>query len=650
MDQSHHLALLVAGTYWISLCSTVPLQPHARERPPDGVPSRLLPFPGQQGVDLLDAMIVAKDRLGRHGVAPGPEVPLEIADPHDHLGDPGGVGVLLKPPELLGADRVAVQSQGRLRLPQIRQRRQDLAFEVLHHVHGDIQEVAGSARRIQHLRLAQLGVECANDPARIRYVAPQIGAQGVCLVRLPVGAQRLHDGGLHQPPDIGLGRIVGAQLSAFDGIQGLFEESAEDGGLDRGPVQLGRRDQRLKLRFCYRQGGRMLEQAAVEPPDVLADGRTMPALIHPAEEVVRAQVETAGRPTIAFEKPQEAPLLDEVHAVGEHGENALHDEQRRLIGARRLHHGRDTAIWILRNPSADRAHQPCETLGDIRRHLRDVGLGVQAHGVAPDSPQPLPHLAVPQVGHGDAMTASVWKGSVALALAIEVRPQIDGSAHVDHHDEGRPFIQRLGVVLGLALGVQHDPLQRTAAWLGPFASPPGQSRQVRQGIQIAAGAALARLLGLQHEGPAPITIDGARFAAAVFQPEANGTFEAVIQVADRLLVRPGHPDHPTKLADKRLIVRSLADGRRVPARDERLNIHRLPSQAPRATLDRIYTSIQPYIDSSPCLSSRGPSAPPAPRCGPARPSPRRRDGRRTRTGKGPASASDDRHGPTQAGR
>ena len=53
------------------------------------------------------------------------------------------------------------------------------------------------------------------------------GADGV-----PFLADRLDDGGHDEALDVGAGRVVRAELVAFDGVEGAFEQRAEDGGLD----------------------------------------------------------------------------------------------------------------------------------------------------------------------------------------------------------------------------------------------------------------------------------------------------------------------------------------------------------------------------------------------------------------------------------
>ncbi len=52
----------------------------------------------------------------------------------------------------------------------------------------------------------------------------------------PILAQRLDDGGDHQPLDIGARRVVRAQALSLRRIERLFEQGAEDRRLDLVPV------------------------------------------------------------------------------------------------------------------------------------------------------------------------------------------------------------------------------------------------------------------------------------------------------------------------------------------------------------------------------------------------------------------------------
>lgn len=56
---------------------------------------------------------------GGHHPAAGAEVPLEVADPQDHVGDGRGPGVDLDAQELVGVDREAGELQAHLALAEL---------------------------------------------------------------------------------------------------------------------------------------------------------------------------------------------------------------------------------------------------------------------------------------------------------------------------------------------------------------------------------------------------------------------------------------------------------------------------------------------------------------------------------------------------
>ncbi|MNS45412.1 hypothetical protein D3C72_778790 [compost metagenome] len=309
----------------------------------------------------------------------------------------------------------------------------------------------------------------------------------------------------------------------------------------------------------------------------------MPALVHAVEEVARPQMELVRVTAIAFQKTPETLVLDQAHAVGEHGEDALHDEQGRLIGPRRLGHRIGSSVHAERHAPADGADQPGQARGDVGRHLGHARGGVQAHRIGPDPPQPIPHRLVAQVRHLDTIAGAVGERGIGLALPPEVRPQLDGPAYVHNDDEGRPLVQGLGVVLGLTLGVAHQGFERVGRRRG-LASLAAEQGQLRLRVQRPARPALARLLGLQHEGAAPVAVDVAGVAAAVLMQELHRTLEAVVEVAGPLVVRRRDADQAAQLGDEGLVVGALADRRLGPAANEVVCIHGL-SASPPTTLD-----------------------------------------------------------------
>ncbi|MNI61201.1 hypothetical protein D3C73_1164570 [compost metagenome] len=140
---------------------------------------------------------------------------------------------------------------------------------------------------------------------------------------------------------------------------------------------------------------------------------------------------------------------------------------------------------------------------------------VQAHRLIPDPTQTIANLRITQVVHGDATAGQVGKGHIALPLPIEVGPQMNGAAHVHDDDKGRPFVQRLGVALGLTLGVQHQPLNGVWMPLRRLASSTVEQGQMPLRVQFTARRPLLRLLGLEHKGAAPVAIDEPSMGPAV---------------------------------------------------------------------------------------------------------------------------------------
>ncbi|MNQ74448.1 hypothetical protein D3C85_892040 [compost metagenome] len=478
---------------------------------------------------------------------------------------------------------MSVQGQSALRLAHLGQDSEHLAFQLLHHAHGDIEEVAGAAGRVQHTDAAQVAVKIPHHAARPPLIARHIEADGAGLDGLPVRTQGFHDRRLDQAFDIGARGVVGAQFRALVRGESLFQQSPEDGRLHRGPVPPRRRNQGLQFVLGDRQGRSVAKQPAVEPAQGLANGRAMPALVHTPEEVARAQMKLVGVTAIAFQKAAKAPVLDQADTVGEHGEDALHDEQGRLIGPRRLGHRIGSSVHAERHAPADGADQPGQARGDVGRHLGHARGGVQAHRIGPDPPQPIPHRLVAQVRHLDTIAGAVGERRIGLALPPEVRPQLDGPAYVHNDDEGRPLVQGLGVVLGLTLGVAHEGFER-AGRRRDLASLAAEQGQLRLRVQRPARPALARLLGLQNKGAAPVAVDVARMAAAVLVQELHRALEAVVEVARPLVIGRRHPDQPTQLADEGLVVGALADRRLRPAANEVVCIHGL-SASPPTTLD-----------------------------------------------------------------
>lgn len=93
----------------------------------------------QQRVAVLDIVEPFDDGLGwSRGGAPRAEVPLEVTDPQDQVGDGGGAGIELDSPQLVRIDGEPGFVQSLLAFPQAFERVVDLGFQALEMFEGDV--------------------------------------------------------------------------------------------------------------------------------------------------------------------------------------------------------------------------------------------------------------------------------------------------------------------------------------------------------------------------------------------------------------------------------------------------------------------------------------------------------------------------------
>ena len=266
------------------------------------------------------------------------------------------------------------------------------------------------------------------------------------LHRLPLGPQRLDDGRQHQPLDVGARGEVCAQLVPLRRVQRAHQQRAEDGRLHVAPIGLRGLDQQLELVRGQRQRDRVFEQAAVEVGHGHAQRHREAAARHGAPQLLD-QGREAGRvaPGVGQELGERA-LGQQAHVLGEHGEQAAHQEARHL--RRRV-------------SGLQRLRQPRQPVGDLARHPGAAPRRVQAQRVEPDRGQQGAHLGVGQVGQADAVMRGVGEGDVVAAAAAELGVERDGLAHVHDDQERRPAVADLlggqvaGVALRLLVGARH---------------------------------------------------------------------------------------------------------------------------------------------------------------------------------------------------
>ena len=126
---------------------------------PSLVQHRFLAVVGEDGVAAFDVAEFLDDRFGRQDVAPGAEMPLQVADPQHHVGDGGGARVDLDAEQLVRIDDAAGEIEERLGFAEILQGVEDLPFQALEVLEGDVEKVAAAAGRVEDAHLAELAVE-----------------------------------------------------------------------------------------------------------------------------------------------------------------------------------------------------------------------------------------------------------------------------------------------------------------------------------------------------------------------------------------------------------------------------------------------------------------------------------------------------------
>ena len=199
---------------------------------------------------------------------------MQVADPQHQLGDLLGPAFDLDAVELRGRHAHGFHVHEGLLFAQAIPAGQHLAFQALEEIEGDVEEVARAAGGIEDARVAQLLVELAHDgDGFLELVLGCLVGLGVLggdndpadlgLHHVPVGAQRLLDGRPDQALDVGARGVVRAQGVALFGIEGAFQQGAEDGGLDVGPVALRRLQEKrqgflvqLRAPWGWRRGRR----------------------------------------------------------------------------------------------------------------------------------------------------------------------------------------------------------------------------------------------------------------------------------------------------------------------------------------------------------------------------------------------------------
>jgi hypothetical protein len=159
---------------------------------------------------------------------------------------------------------------------------------------------------------------------------------------------------------------------------------------------------------------------------------------------VRHRRELLGRLAQLGEQPGEGAAGEETDVLGEHREQAAHEELRRRLGV------------------VAGGFERAGERGEMRGHLASDAGGtprrVERGGVGPHRAHSLADLLALEIGEGESVRAGVGEREVRLAGAREVGVQLDRVADVDDDHERRIALarrQRAHVLLGLAAGAEH---------------------------------------------------------------------------------------------------------------------------------------------------------------------------------------------------
>ena len=472
----------------------------------------------EDGIADFDIVECAQNRIGGHA-ALGADVPLEVADPEDEFGDCGGAGVEFEAKELVRVDGVTFETTQNILAAEVGEDFEDFAFEAFYEFEGDVKEVAGAAGGIEDAGFTERVVEGADGGDGFFGVILGFEAFDGGQHVGPVGAEGFDDGGDDEAFDVGAGGVVGAEAAAFGLVEGLFEEGAEDGGIDLAPVVGGGLSEFADFLAAERENGAGFEEFAVEAADLGFDGVGEAAGIHGFPELADEAGEVVGGGFAALEEVAEGGFGEEADILGEHGEEAAHEE----VGG---DFGRVAGGF-------EGFGDGGEAFGDGAGDAGGAAGGVEGAGVGPEGAEEGLGFGFAEVFEVDAEGLAIGELDVVAALAGEVGEDFDDVADVEDEDEGGPTVvggEGAGVGFGLAAGVLHEDVPGAA---GAAAAAAGGFGGGDEGELFGEGfvaAGLAGLLGFEDEGVAFVKVDAAGGGGAVGLFEVDAAFEDVVVV------------------------------------------------------------------------------------------------------------------------
>ena len=173
-----------------------------------------------------------------------------------------------------------------------------------------------------------------------------------------------------------------AQLASLFGVQAPLKQRAEDGDVNRRPVQRGGVAQLGHVQNIELRHGDCFEQPAVEPRNVVI--AVQPALLHGGKQVDQAVAQLGRRDAGVFHQAFKQALRQQIHIVRKEAKQALREKVRHHFGRVDRRAADDIAVFV---PHAAARAQPSRQRGKaLGRHFGDVaggGFGAKPLGVVP---------------------------------------------------------------------------------------------------------------------------------------------------------------------------------------------------------------------------------------------------------------------------
>ncbi len=310
---------------------------------------------------------------------------------------------------------------------------------------------------------------------------------------------------------------MGAEFVAFVGVEGGFEESAEDGGLDVAPVLEGGELEKDELLAIDGEDGVIGEKAAVKLEEFFAeDGGVAGAGVHFPEELLEHGLEAFGFD--GFEEVGETAFGEEADIFGEHAEEAAAEE----FGD------------FLRGVSGgfEGFGEFGEVAGDFGGDFGGFASGIEAEGIGPDESELVADFFVREISEADAGMARVGKWEIGFTGLRKVGVEFEGVADIDHDEEWRIFLsvgESANVTFGLAAGADHGVVVAIGAADGAGALFSEGDAAVFDGLGDGVEGLLfgLELFGFEDEAVSLVEIDATLGGVTGIAVVLDGEFEGV---------------------------------------------------------------------------------------------------------------------------